>query len=128
MDRPLRSTRHRRWVVFGVALLAATMATAACGDDDSDDESSTDAAASGGGDATLDVVEFEYTDVEAPAGGELEIVNTSGGPHTFTADDGSFDEPIGDGETVTVQVPDEAGDHPFHCEIHPSMTATLTAT
>jgi plastocyanin len=127
MDRPVPSTRRRRWLVVGAALMAVTMAMAACGDDDSGDES-TDAAATGGGDATLEVVEFEYTDVEAPAGGALEIVNTSGGPHTFTADDGSFDEPIADGETVTVQVPDEPGDHPFHCEIHPSMTATLTAT
>lgn len=128
MDRPVRSTRWRRWVVVGTALMVATTGAAACGDDDSGDETSTDAADSGAADATLEVVEFEYVDVEAPAGGALEIVNSSGGPHTFTADDGSFDEQIGEGETVTVQVPDDAGDHPFHCEIHPSMTATLTAT
>ena len=63
----------------------------------------------------------------AAAGGTLEVVNSSGGEHTFTADDGEFDDDLPDGETIEVDVPAEPGEYGFHCEIHPSMTATLTA-
>ena len=132
MHEALRSTGRGRWLA--AALLAVAMATAmaACGDDDDDASSDTTAADEGGGgsgsaDATLEVTEFEYTDVSAPAGGSLEVVNTSGGGHTFTADDGAFDEELPDGETITVDVPAEPGEYPYHCEIHRSMTATLTA-
>ncbi len=135
MDQELQSTR-RRWWMLAAALVAVTLvtATAACGDDDDDSSSDTTAAdesSDGGGtgaaDATLDVTEFQYTDVTVPAGGTLEVVNTSGGAHTFTADDGAFDDELGDGQTITVDVPTEPGEYPYHCEIHPSMVATLTA-
>jgi plastocyanin len=118
-------------LVAAMAALALALAVGACGDDD-DDASSSDTTASsdagsGGGDATLDVTSFNYTDVSAPAGGTLEVINESGGAHTVTADDGEFDVELPDGETVEVPVPSEPGSYGFHCEIHPSMTATLTA-
>ena len=103
------------------------MVIGACGDDDSKDGSSDEGTSgSGSAGATLDVDSIAYHDVTAPAGGTLEIVNSSGTAHTFTADDGAFDVEYGSDETKTVDMPDEAGDYPFHCEIHPSMTATLT--
>ena len=128
----------RPWWALAAGIAALTLATTtACGgDDDDDDEASTDtteseAPSAGGGsgtaDATLEVTEFEFDDVTAPAGGTLEVVNSSGGGHTFTADDGAFDEAFGDGNSVVVDVPAEPGDYPFHCEIHPDMTGTLTA-
>jgi plastocyanin len=130
-------------MVGGLAL-----ALAACGDDDDDSASSggsttteneaneygdngssTTAAESGGGggDATLEISSIQYSDVSAPAGGTLEIDNSSGAPHTFTSDDDSFDsvDVASDGAT-DAQVPSEPGTYPFHCEIHPSMQATLT--
>lgn len=122
------------WLVAGLAAL--TLLLSACGDDD--DGSSSDTTAepegddasggddSGGGAAELDVTSFDFSDVTAPAGGTLEVVNESGGDHTVTADDGEFDEELPDGETVEVPVPSEPGEYGFHCEIHPSMTATLT--
>jgi plastocyanin len=70
---------------------------------------------------------IEYTDVAAPAGGTIEITNNSGAPHTFTADDGGFDVEYEADAAATVQVPAEPGDYTFHCEIHPSMQATLSA-
>jgi plastocyanin len=118
----------------GALGLVALLAAGACGGDD-DDASSDDAADTGategdggatGGEATLDVTEFQFSDASAPAGGTLEVTNESGGPHTFTADDGAFDEELPDGETVGVTVPAEPGSYPFHCEIHPNMQATLT--
>jgi plastocyanin len=111
------------WMRLLAALAALVLAAglAACGDDDDDD--------GGGGAAagTLEITEFQFSDVSAPAGGMLEVVNSSGGGHTVTADDGEFDEEVADGETVEVPVPAEPGEYPFHCEIHPNMRATLTA-
>jgi plastocyanin len=133
MTDRLRSTGGWR-LVAALLALAVLLAAAACGDDDdSGGSSDTTAAEDGGGggddgaaDAELDVTEFQYSDVSAPAGGTLEIVNTSGAMHTFTADDGTFDDEVPDDENVTVDVPAEAGEYPFHCEIHPNMQATLT--
>jgi plastocyanin len=114
----------RRSVVV-VAALGLLAGLAACGDDDSSsDGGSSDG--SGSADATLEVDSIAYSDVTAPAGGTLEIDNTNGVNHTFTADDGSFDVAYDAGETVDVDVPSEPGDYPFHCEIHASMKATLT--
>ncbi|HKY65035.1 MAG TPA: cupredoxin domain-containing protein [Acidimicrobiales bacterium] len=120
------------WLVAGLAAL--TLLLSACGDDDDDGSSSDTTAepdgddASGGGatDGRLEVTSFDYSDVTAPAGGTLEVVNESGGDHTVTADDGEFDEELPDGETVEVPVPSEPGEYGYHCEIHPSMAATLT--
>ncbi|HET6952507.1 MAG TPA: cupredoxin domain-containing protein [Acidimicrobiales bacterium] len=124
-----------RWarLAAAVALVALTAGLAACGGGDDDEDSGsgsgsgTEEGGSGTADATLEITEFQFTDVSAPAGGTLEVVNSSGGAHTVTADDGAFDEEVGDGETIEVQVPAEPGEYPFHCEIHPSMEATLTA-
>ncbi|MGH9211148.1 MAG: cupredoxin domain-containing protein [Acidimicrobiales bacterium] len=132
--------RRARWVALAAVI---AMGFAACGDDDDDDaapeETETTEATettedTGGGDtggdagATVpyEVTEISYQDVSAPAGGIIEIINTSGAPHTFTADEGGFDVDYGGDESATVDVPAEAGEYTFHCEIHPSMTATLT--
>jgi plastocyanin len=132
MEDAMRSTR-RRWWPLAAAMLAVTLTTAmtACGDDDDAGDEPEDGSASapaegGGGDATLDVTEFQFSDVTAPAGGTLQVVNSSGAPHTVTADDGAFDEELADGATISVTVPTEPGEYPYHCEIHPSMQATLT--
>jgi plastocyanin len=123
-------TRARR-VAAALAIAGILVGVAACGDDDDDDSAGTTATtqaenSNGGGGATLDVTEFKFEDVTADAGSTLTVTNDSGAAHTFTADDGSFDEELPDGESVDVQVPDEPGEYPFHCEIHPSMKATLT--
>lgn len=131
-----RSHRPRRAGLTRLAALATAglaLSLTACGDDADSDTDATDEATgetesggSGTADATLEVDSLEYQDVTVPAGGTVEIVNTSGVGHTFTAEDDSFDEDYGSDETITVQVPDESGDYPFVCEIHPQMTGTLT--
>ena len=87
MEDAMRST-GRRWWPLAAALVAVTLTAAmtACGDDDDDaggesDSGSAAAPAEGGegGDATLDVTEFQFSDVTVPAGGTLEVVNSSGG-------------------------------------------------
>jgi plastocyanin len=136
MDRTTGSDhRHASglsWLRRAVVVAAAVSlfaGLAACGDDDaSSDGGSAGQASDGSGsaDATLEVDSISYRDVTAPAGRTLEIDNTSGVNHTFTADDGSFDVAYDAGETVDVDVPSEPGDYPFHCKVHASMTATLT--
>jgi plastocyanin len=122
---------RRTGVLVATGLAAVALLLGACGDDDNSDSSSdtteSSDAGSGGGEGTLDVTSFDFSDVSAPAGGTLEVINESGGAHTVTADDGEFDVELPDGETVEVPVPSEPGEYGFHCEIHPSMTATLTA-
>jgi plastocyanin len=138
----------RRLLAVGAAL--GLLVAAGCGGDD--DDASTDAGADAGtqttaapddaydsgdtggdtgGDAggagvpyTVDAL--QYSDVAAPAGGTIEIENTSGAPHTFTADDGAFDVEYGPDASATVDVPADPGEYAFHCNIHPSMAATLT--
>jgi len=123
--------RPGRRALAAVAAAALLVGLAACGGDDDDDAATDETQADTGGGAegatTYEVTSIAYTDVEAPAGGTLEIVNESGTAHTFTADDGEFDVPYGSGETATVDVPSEPGTYGFHCEIHSSMKATLTA-
>ena len=103
MDQARRSRTAAGLAVTG---FAAALLLGACGDDDDSDSSSdtteSSDAGAGGGDATLDVTSFEFSDVSAPAGGTLEVVNESGGAHTVTADDGEFDVELPDGETVEV--------------------------
>ena len=130
MGQAGRSRTRRRQVLALAAALALGLGLAACGDDD--DDTSSDTTAESGDGASGDTAELvvqsnEFSDVSAPAGGQLDVVNTSGTAHTVTADDGEFDDELPDGDTITLDVPSEPGDYAFHCEIHPSMTATLTA-
>ncbi|HEX8803721.1 MAG TPA: cupredoxin domain-containing protein, partial [Acidimicrobiales bacterium] len=101
-------------------------ATTESGNDGGSATTGSDAGGAAGGEVTYEVTEIAYTDLTAPAGSTIDINNSSGAAHTFTADDGSFDEDVASEGTTEVQAPDEAGTYDFHCEIHPSMTATLT--
>jgi plastocyanin len=113
-------------VICGLMVIAS--AGAACGDDDG--QAGADGTGETGAAAEADLVAsgtaFDPTTVPVSAGGDsITIINEDGISHTFTLDDGSIDEPLAGGATVTVDV-DVSADAPFHCEIHPSMTGTLT--
>lgn len=112
----------------GAALLALVLVAAlgACGGGGGDDGGN--AGSDVKADVTLEVTGFSYKDVTVPAGGTLAVKNSSGATHTFTPDHaGDFeDKTYGDGETITIKVPDQPGQYGFHCEIHPNMQATLT--
>jgi len=125
-------------IVFALVLLGA-----ACG---SDDDST--AASSGGDDTTADYgggsdtgseaeageyvvtakdFAFGPDTVELEAGETVTVKNDDGAAHTWTADDGGFDEQLPAGGEVTHTF-DEAGTFSYHCEIHPSMTGTITVS
>lgn len=130
-----------------MGLLGSALLLGACGDDDDDagtetgtDETSTTASADdgdtpestepaddgGGGGATYTIEGLEFAPVSAPAGSTLTIENTSGAPHTVTHHEGAFDVDVPADESATWDIPAEPGEYGFHCNVHSSMTGTLT--
>ena len=65
-------------------------------------------------------------EVSVSVGYTVTWANVDGTDHTVTADDDSFDSgTLSDGSTFE-QTFDEAGEFTYHCEIHSSMTGTIT--
>ena len=123
----------RHSLLAGVAVALLVLGAAACGDDDEPTgTASPDPTEAGdGGEAaagTIVAVDFSLTDVTVAPGEEIVLDNQGSAPHTATADDGAFDlgQVSAGGTSEPVSAPDEPGAYPFHCEIHPDMTATLT--
>lgn len=77
--------------------------------------------------ATIEIADFAFSgDFDLVPGETVQVVNNDGVPHTFTADDGSFDTgTIDPGDSVTFTVPGTEGSIDVFCSIHPSMTARL---
>ncbi|MGE3619765.1 MAG: cupredoxin domain-containing protein [Acidimicrobiia bacterium] len=147
-----RSSRWRRGVA-ATAFLAVPWWAASCGDDDAappgdpSGGSSTSAAAGdgyygppaapggatgpapAGGTAVVRAEGFAFGSTTVAPGATVTFANADAATHTFTADDGAFDSgPVEGGGEAEVVAPTDPGAHPFHCEIHPSMTGTLTVT
>lgn len=88
-----------------------------------------EAAAGDSADAEIVITDFAFSDdITVPAGTTITIRNDDGAGHTMTADDGAFDTGTIDGGTTVELTLAEAGTFTFHCEIHPSMTGTITVT
>jgi plastocyanin len=67
---------------------------------------------------------FDATFIKAKKGKTVSVTvkNEGSAPHTFTADDGSFDEQVSPGAEATVEVTIPANGKPvsFHCDFHAS--------
>ena len=79
------------------------------------------------GGTAVSIVNFGFnpSSLTVKVGDTVTWTNTSGTPHTVTADDGSFDS-----GTVTASAPFQhtfsaAGTFAYHCTIHSSMKATI---
>ena len=122
-----------RWLRLVGVVFALGLLFAACSDDSGDDGGGGDAASdsgsdSGGGceaDVCLENTAFNPGDITVSVGDSVTWQNVDGTDHTVTADDGDFDEELADGDTYE-ETFDEAGEIAYHCEIHPSMTGTIT--
>lgn len=141
----MRSTIRRSTTLLAAATLAFGLAACAeddpvmeeptgeptdeATDDDADDDA--DAAEADDGGAGGDVVAMTFFNfapdvLTVPVGTTVTWVNEDTVLHTATADDGSFDvETPGEGDEGSHTF-DEAGEFTYFCEVHASMTATIT--
>lgn len=81
------------------------------------------------GGASFDVAiadfSFEPAEVTVPAGSIVMWHNTGAAPHTASAADQSFDTGIIDPGANASHAFTEAGEYPYFCAFHPSMTAKI---
>ncbi|MFP5327597.1 MAG: cell wall-binding repeat-containing protein, partial [Acidimicrobiia bacterium] len=77
------------------------------------------AAPAAAADVAVEVVNFEYVPnpIQVDPGDTITFTNNDPGPHTATADDGSFSVLLEPGESKTVTIA-EAGEIPFFCKLH----------
>ncbi len=120
------------------ALVATTCLTVvACGGDDSDDTTnptnptSADSDANDPAptntdpdDAAITIEDFEFAIPASVPAGSVAIQNNDAAPHTLTDDAGSFDIAVDANASTTAEIP--AGTYEVHCEIHSTMTGSLT--
>ena len=79
----------------------------------------------GGGNAvTIDNLAFSPATLNLKTGQQVTWTNKQDIAHTVTADGGAFDHQMPPGATFSFTF-DKAGSFPYHCTIHPSMTATI---
>jgi plastocyanin len=84
--------------------------------------------AQGGAAVTIVDFAFQPASLEVPIGTTVTWTNSGAAPHTVTADDGAFDSgTLQPGGTFSVTF-DTPGTFAYHCEIHPSMMATIIVT
>ena len=97
-------------------------------DDDTRDDAAPDDGAAADGD-TITIADFSFSGVtEVTVGTTVVVMNTDAAPHTWSADDGTFDSgAIAPGETFEFTFTD-VGEFAYFCNFHPSMTGTIVVT
>jgi plastocyanin len=120
---------RRTLVVVTLLVVVGTLA-AGCGGGGSSSSgggSTTTAAGAqgGGGNAvTIDNLAFSPATLNVKTGQQVTWTNKQDIAHTVTADGGAFDHQMPPGATFSFTF-DKAGSFPYHCNIHPSMTAKV---
>ena len=132
--------RRLRWMV---AVSALSLLVAACGDDGAAATTAgttaaptttitaaTTTNAGGGGDVTeIDVSGFAFRpgDLTITPGTTVHWANQDAATHTTSSDDNLWNQSLAGGATFefTFETP---GTYTYHCNIHPSMTGTITVT
>ncbi len=127
-------TTRRRTLGALAVVLGLGVALSACGDDGGGDASS----ATGGsdtapadqaacdGDVCLSGIAFAPDALTVAVGDTVTWASIDSPDHTVTADDGTFDSGTISNGGIFEQTFDEAGAFGYHCEIHPTMTGTIT--
>lgn len=84
--------------------------------------------AAGGGEpvGTITMAGFSFSGpTTVQVGDTIELVNQDEVPHTFTAEDETFDVSISSGDKAPYTF-EEPGEYAYFCSIHPSMEGTIT--
>lgn len=106
---------------------AVTTAGGGSAEPDTGATSETTAAAGDAADSDgIVIADFAFNSVTVAAGASVSVINEDNTSHTVTSDDGAFDATLGGGESGEFTAPSEPGEYPYYCEIHRSMTGTLT--
>jgi plastocyanin len=139
LSRPLLRVALVTALVLGAAACGddedpATSADGGTGEDTPGDDygsttgGSTDGGASGDTPSVVAQGIAFADDLTVGPGDDFLFDNQDSTTHTLTADDGEFDsgEVPGGNQSDPITAPDEPGSYSFHCEIHGSMTGTLT--
>jgi plastocyanin len=121
-----------RWLRLVAGLFVLSLVVAACGGGDDGGGETTGATGAtsetggGGGGTEITIAGFAFNPDTITVSGSTEVTisNEDSVTHTFTLDDGSVDQQISGGETVTVTV-DVSQTTGFKCTIHPTMTGTV---
>lgn len=140
--------RRRGGMVIGVLAGVLALGVAGCGGGEEGGSASgttaapettsapeTTAAAGGGGENELQLTAsgfaWDKTELQMAAGSDVkvEVTNDDSAPHSFTFEEASVDQTVDGGEdaSVTFTAP-SAGEYPFRCKFHASMTGTVTVT
>jgi len=108
----------------GTSAVGATSTATAAADPTANSTSSPEA---GDNDYETEIEDFAFEQgITVTAGTAVRWENRDGVPHTVTADDSAFDSgPLQTNDTFEFLF-EAAGTFAFHCNVHPSMTATIT--
>ncbi len=89
---------------------------------------STTTAAAGGSRVTIQNFAFSPAELTVPVGTTVTWTNSDSTSHTVTSNDAVFESAtLASGDTFDFTFT-QAGEFPYHCSIHPSMTATIIVT
>jgi plastocyanin len=130
-----------KWVRLVAGLFVLSLVVAACSSDDNGGgttattggatggatgSTAATGGGGGGGGTTITIAGFAFDPDTITVSGptEVTVTNEDSATHTFTLDDGSVDETVEPGATVTVTV-DVSAATGFHCNIHPQMTGQI---
>jgi 3',5'-cyclic-AMP phosphodiesterase len=75
----------------------------------------------------IDNFAFAPKEVTVKAGSTVRWTNKDDTPHTATSDDGAFASPVLDTSQSFQYTFQKPGRFPYHCKLHPSMTASIVA-
>lgn len=123
--------KPRLLVVLAIVVLGALLLVGCGGSSGTTTTSgggSTTTAAPGGSQVTIQNFAFSPAELTVPVGTTVTWTNSDSTNHTVTSDTAVFESAtLARGDTFEFTFT-QAGEFPYHCSLHPSMTATIIVT